>query len=110
MGKHGEVPSKRRIWYKTGMSSTTLDLSEGTTKATYQVGEACSMVVTTHHRIGDDAFKGIITRNAFHTREGGDLSVCIVQRNSLFRFTCYDASVCAVGNDPVDLFTSDGVP
>ncbi|CAM9946087.1 unnamed protein product [Ectocarpus sp. 12 AP-2014] len=37
MGKDGEIPRDRRIWYKTGMSSTTLDLFGGTTKATYQV-------------------------------------------------------------------------
>lgn len=37
MGKDGEVPRNRRIWYKTGMSSTTLDLFNGTTKETYQV-------------------------------------------------------------------------
>ena len=37
MGKFGEVPRDRRIWYKTGMSSTTLDLFDGTTKDTYQV-------------------------------------------------------------------------
>ena len=38
MGKDGEIPSHRRIWYKTGMSSTTRDLFDGTTKDTYQVG------------------------------------------------------------------------
>ena len=38
MGKDGEIPRNRRIWYKTGMSSTTLDLFDGTTKSTYQVG------------------------------------------------------------------------
>lgn len=37
MGKDGEIPRNRRVWYKTGMSSTTLDLFGGTTKATYQV-------------------------------------------------------------------------
>lgn len=58
MGKHGEVPSKRRIWYKTGMSSTSLDLSEGTTKDTYQVNEARSLSVTTYHRIGGDVLGG----------------------------------------------------
>lgn len=37
MGKDGEIPRNRRVWYKTGMSSTTIDLFDGTTKATYQV-------------------------------------------------------------------------
>ncbi|CAM9198923.1 unnamed protein product, partial [Hapterophycus canaliculatus] len=37
MGKDGEIPRNRRVWYKTGMSSTTMDLFDGTTKATYQV-------------------------------------------------------------------------
>lgn len=40
MGKDGEIPRNRRVWYKTGMSSTTLDLFDGTTKATYQVRPA----------------------------------------------------------------------
>ncbi len=37
IGKDGDIPRNRRVWYKTGMSSTTLDLFDGTTKATYQV-------------------------------------------------------------------------
>lgn len=37
MGKEGEIPGKRPIWYKTGMSSTTLDLFDGTAKDTYHV-------------------------------------------------------------------------
>lgn len=37
MGKDGENPRNRPVWYKTGMSSTTVDLFDGTTKKTYQV-------------------------------------------------------------------------
>lgn len=37
MGKDGEIPLNRRVMYKTGMSSTTLDLFDGTTKETHQV-------------------------------------------------------------------------
>lgn len=43
MGKDGEIPRNRRVWYKTGMSSTTLDLFDGTTKATYQVSSLLEM-------------------------------------------------------------------
>lgn len=39
IGREGDIPGNRRIWYKTGMSSTTLDLFNGTTKETYQVRE-----------------------------------------------------------------------
>lgn len=52
MGKDGEIPRNRRVWYKTGMSSTTLDLFDGTTKATYQVRpltlDAIAVVRTYH--------------------------------------------------------------
>lgn len=37
LGKFGEVPRNRRIRYKNGLSSTTLDLFHGTTRETHHV-------------------------------------------------------------------------
>ncbi|CAN0028639.1 unnamed protein product, partial [Choristocarpus tenellus] len=38
IGKDGVIPADRPIWFKMGMSSTTHDLFDGTTKETFQVG------------------------------------------------------------------------
>ncbi|CAM9631459.1 unnamed protein product, partial [Discosporangium mesarthrocarpum] len=78
LGKHGSIPANRRILFKTGMSSTTQDLSEGTTKDTFQI----------------PGYSGFIPASKINARarEHGDMHRCRQQSLNLRLFHNHNAS------------------